>query len=55
VLAILRLELSQRRGTIPDARRMIAGIASGAHLAWLVLPLLFFFVVRPLFWRTSGG
>jgi hypothetical protein len=34
---------------------LIAAIASGAHLAWLVLPLLFFFVVRPLLWRTSGG
>jgi len=26
-----------------------------AALAWLVLALLFFFVVRPLLWRTSGG
>jgi hypothetical protein len=34
---------------------LIAAIASGAHLAWLALPLLFFFVVRPLLWRTSGG
>jgi hypothetical protein len=34
---------------------LIAAIASGAHLAWLALPLLFFFLVRPLLWRTSRG
>ena len=34
---------------------LFAAIAVGAHLAWLVLPLLFFFVVRPLLWGASGG
>jgi len=34
---------------------LIAAIASGGHLVWLAFPLLFFFVVRPLLWRTSGG
>jgi hypothetical protein len=34
---------------------LIAAIASGVHLAWLALPLVFFFFVRPLLWRTSGG
>ena len=33
---------------------LIAAIAlSGGHLFWLAIPL-FFFVVRPLLWRTSG-
>ena len=27
----------------------------GGHLAWLAVPLFFFFVVRPLFWRASGS
>jgi len=34
---------------------LIAAIAFGGHLVWLALPLLFFFVVRPLLWRSSGG
>ena len=34
---------------------LTAAIASGAHLAWLAVPLLFFFVARPLLWRTWGG
>ena len=34
---------------------LIAAIASGAHFVWLVFPLLFFFVMRPLLWRTSSG
>ena len=32
---------------------LIAAIAlSGGHLIWLAFPLLFFFVVRPLVWRS---
>ena len=34
---------------------LIAAIAFGAHFAWLVIPLFFFFVVRPLFWRPWVG
>ena len=35
---------------------LIAAIAlSGGHLVWLAFPLFFFFVVRPLLWRSSGG
>ena len=26
----------------------------GFHVAWLAVPLLFFFVVRPMLWRTRG-
>jgi DUF1707 SHOCT-like domain len=33
---------------------LIAAFVVGAHAAWLVVPLLFFFVVRPLVWGTSG-
>jgi hypothetical protein len=33
----------------------IALIAVGAHLPWLAVPLVFFFVVRPLVWRARGG
>lgn len=33
---------------------VIAAIAFGTHLAWLAIPLFFFFVVRPLMWRGSG-
>jgi Domain of unknown function (DUF1707) len=33
----------------------IAAIAVGAHAAWLAVPLVFFFVVRPLAWRAWGG
>ena len=34
---------------------LIAAIAlSGSHLVWLALPLFFFFVVRPLLWRSRG-
>jgi hypothetical protein len=32
-----------------------AAIAVGAHFVWLAFPLLFFFVVRPLFWRARTG
>jgi hypothetical protein len=28
---------------------------TGGHLAWLGVPLLLFFVVRPLVWRARGG
>jgi hypothetical protein len=34
---------------------LIAAIALGGHLAWVAVPLLFFFVVRPLVWRARGG
>jgi hypothetical protein len=34
---------------------LIAAIAFGGHVAWLAFPLIFFFVVRPLIWRSSGG
>jgi hypothetical protein len=34
---------------------LIAAIVAGAHHVWLAVPLLFFFVVRPLLWRRSGG
>jgi hypothetical protein len=34
---------------------VIAAIAVGAHAAWLIVPLVFFFVVRPLVWRAWGG
>src|SRR3989442_10210642 len=35
---------------------LIAAIAlSGGHLIWLVFPLFFFLVVRPLVWRSWGG
>lgn len=33
----------------------IAAIAIGVHAAWLVFPLFFFFVVRPLMWRGRRG
>jgi hypothetical protein len=34
---------------------LVAAIAVGAHVAWLAVPLFFFFVVRPLVWGTRGG
>jgi len=34
---------------------LIAAIVVGAHVAWVALPLLLFFVVRPVVWRASGG
>ena len=33
---------------------LIAIAASGGHLFWLAFPLIFFFVVRPLLWRSGG-
>jgi hypothetical protein len=33
---------------------VIALAARGGHLFWLAFPLLFFFVVRPLLWRSRG-
>jgi hypothetical protein len=33
---------------------VIALIATGGHVLWLAFPLFFFFVVRPLVWRSSG-
>ena len=33
---------------------VIAAVAIGSHVAWLAIPLLFFFVVRPLVWRAWG-
>lgn len=37
------------------ALALIAAVAVGAHAAWLILPLLLFFVVRPFAWRGRGG
>jgi hypothetical protein len=34
---------------------LIAAFAVGGHVAWFAIPLLFFFVVRPLMWRAWGG
>jgi hypothetical protein len=34
---------------------LIVAIVAGAHVAWLAIPLLFFFVLRPLIWRGWGG
>ena len=35
---------------------LIAAIAvSGGHFLWLAFPLFFFFVLRPLLWRSWGG
>ena len=34
---------------------LIAAIVVGGHFAWLAVPLIFFFVVRPLVWRRLGG
>jgi hypothetical protein len=34
---------------------LIAAIVFGMHVAWLAIPLFFFFVVRPLLWRTRAG
>src|SRR5262245_646941 len=34
---------------------LIALIVSHGHVAWLAIPLLFFFVVRPLAWGAWGG
>ena len=34
---------------------LIAAIAVGGHVGWLAVPLLFFFVIRPLAWRAWGG
>ena len=34
---------------------LIAAIAVGAHAPWLAIPLVFFFVIRPLAWRVWGG
>jgi hypothetical protein len=33
---------------------LIAAIVIGSHAAWLAVPLLFFFVVRPLVWGGRG-
>ena len=33
---------------------LIAIAASGGHLFWLAFPLIFFFVLRPLLWRSRG-
>jgi len=34
---------------------LIAAIAAGANFAWLLIPLVVLFVVRPLIWRGWGG
>jgi hypothetical protein len=34
---------------------LVAAVAfSGGHLVWLAFPLFFFFIVRPLLWRSWG-
>jgi hypothetical protein len=33
---------------------IVAIAVSGGHLFWLAFPLIFFFVVRPLLWRSWG-
>jgi hypothetical protein len=33
---------------------LTAAIIAGGHVAWLAVPLFFFFVVRPLVWRPWG-
>ena len=37
------------------ALALIAAIAAGAGFAWLLIPLVVFFVLRPLIWRGWGG
>jgi hypothetical protein len=32
-----------------------AVVLSHGHLLWLAFPLVFFFVVRPMLWRSGGG
>jgi hypothetical protein len=34
---------------------LIAAVAFGFHFAWIAFPLFFFFVVRPLMWRSRRG
>src|SRR5262245_10231698 len=34
---------------------LIGAILVGGHLAWLAIPLIIFFVVRPLAWRGGWG
>jgi hypothetical protein len=34
---------------------LVAALVIGAHVAWLAIPLLFFFVVRPLLWGGAWG
>jgi hypothetical protein len=34
---------------------VFAAVAIGAHVAWLAIPLVFYFVVRPFIWRTWRG
>jgi Domain of unknown function (DUF1707) len=34
---------------------VIVAVAVGGHVAWLAIPLVFFFVVRPLAWHAWGG
>jgi hypothetical protein len=33
---------------------LAVALFGGFHLAWLAVPLFFFFVVRPMLWRSSG-
>jgi hypothetical protein len=39
---------------LPLALLIAAIVLSGGHLVWLAFPLFFFFVVRPLLWRSRG-
>jgi hypothetical protein len=34
---------------------VVASLAVGGRLGWIVVPLLFFFVVRPVAWRFWGA
>ena len=34
---------------------LIAAVAFGGHIGWVAIPAFFFFVVRPLLWRSWGG
>jgi Domain of unknown function (DUF1707) len=34
---------------------VVAAVAFGSHVAWLAVPLVFFFVVRPLVWHSWRG
>jgi hypothetical protein len=55
-----RLSQARTRWTLPPVflllpAILIAAAIFGGHFAWLAFPLVFFFVVRPLIWRSWGG
>jgi uncharacterized protein DUF1707 len=46
-----------RRWPVPVALVPIVlavALVGGFHVAWLAVPLVFFFVVRPMLWRSRG-